>query len=262
MKEGIVFEIARAAMNDGPGIRTTVFLKGCPLRCSWCHNPESQRFEIESGIDKEGNTVVYGRKMTADEVLEEVGKDLPFYRASGGGVTFSGGEPFAQPDFLEELCCRCKEEGISVCVDTSGCASENAVKRMIPYVDLFLLDYKQTGEEAYVRDTGMSGSQVIKMLELLQQAGKNVWLRCPIVPGYQDRREHFGAIAALERRFSCIRQVDLMFFHTLGHYKYCQLGITDPTEHIKPYSEEEKETLRKILQEEEAKNQNNSYKFT
>lgn len=252
MLKGIVFDIARAAMNDGPGIRTTVFFKGCPLRCPWCHNPESKRFQPEMVLDDTGKTVVYGREVTVDQVMDAIRQDIPFYRISGGGVTFSGGEPFSQPKFLEELCRQCQKEGISVCVDTSGYTPEETVRRILPYVDLVLLDYKQTGEWEHLKTVGVSLEPVLRTLTLLQQAEKPVWLRCPIVPGYQDNRAHLRAIAELEREFSCIRQVDLLFFHTLGRHKYRQLGLEDPTECLVPFSEEEKESFWRILNEYEA----------
>lgn len=247
MLKGIIFDIARAAMNDGPGIRTTVFFKGCPLRCPWCHNPESQRFELQTGIDDKGNPVSYGREVTVEQVMDAIRQDNSFYQISGGGVTFSEGEPLCQPKFLEELCRCCQKEGISVSVDTSGYAPEETVKRILPYVDLFLLDYKQTGESRHRRDTGVSAEPILRTLWLLQQAGKPVWLRCPIIPGYQDTPEHLRAIAELEKIFPCIQQVDLLFFHTLGRHKYQQLGLDDPTKDLKPYSEEEKETFWRIL---------------
>ena len=252
MLKGMIFDVARAAMDDGPGVRTTIFLKGCPLRCPWCHNPESQRFSRESARDKYGKPVVYGQELTPQEILAIAERDRSFYRLSGGGVTFSGGEPLAQVAFLAESCRLCHEAGLHVCVDTSGFASEEAVHAVMPYVDLFLLDYKQTGEERHERDVGVPLSPVLDTLALLRREGKRVWLRCPIVPGYQDRPEHFRAIAALEREYPCIERVELMVFHTLGRHKYAQLRRRDPTADLTPFTEEEKEAFWRMLNDDEA----------
>lgn len=252
MLRGMIFDVARAAMEDGPGIRTTIFLKGCPLRCPWCHNPESQLFLRESARDRYGRPVVYGQELTPREVLTLVERDRSFYSLSGGGVTFSGGEPLAQPEFLAESCRLCHEAGLHVCVDTSGFAREETVRAILPYVDLFLLDYKQTGAERHEQDVGVPLAPVLCTLSLLQREGKRVWLRCPIVPGYQDRPEHFHAIAALERDYPCIERVELMFFHTLGRHKYAQLRCRDPTAQLNPYSDEEKEAFWRMLNNEEA----------
>lgn len=139
---GMIFDVQRGSMQDGPGIRTTVFFKGCPLRCLWCHNPESRDPFFQSGTDERGNSVRYGRLISAGQLMEQLEEDLVFYHVSGGGVTFSGGEPLSQPDFLLELCRGCKERGISTCVETSGFAVPEVLERILPWVDLFLFDYK------------------------------------------------------------------------------------------------------------------------
>jgi pyruvate formate lyase activating enzyme len=135
MVKGVIFNIQRFSVNDGPGIRTTIFLKGCPLSCGWCHNPEGRQFE-PSAIN--GNEI--GSELTTGELLTEIGKDRIFYEESGGGVTFSGGEPLAQPEFLEEMLTRCRDNGFHSAIDTSGYADKALFKKILPITDLFLFD--------------------------------------------------------------------------------------------------------------------------
>ncbi len=134
---GIIFNIQQFSVNDGPGIRTTVFFKGCPLGCWWCHNPESKSFDIEK---INGKTL--GQEYTVDELFKEIEKDRIFYEESNGGVTFSGGEPFSQPKFLKEILVRCKKNGISTAIDTSGYIDTNILKQFVKITDLFLYDLK------------------------------------------------------------------------------------------------------------------------
>lgn len=247
-RSGVVFDISTGAMNDGPGIRTTVFLKGCPLSCAWCHNPESQNYMPETGQKADGSTVTYGRYMRVSEIMKTVRRDLPFYQRSGGGVTFSGGEPLAQPAFLKALVEACYEEQIPVCLDTSGYGSRQVLGEIADKVDLFLFDYKQTGEAQHLRDTGVSSSLIRENLEFLDQKKKRVWLRCPIVPGYQDCEEHFAAIAALKKKHPCIERVDLMPFHILGRHKYRELGKSDPTLTVEAVTKEKEAEYKRRLE--------------
>ena len=244
---GMIFDVQRGSMQDGPGIRTTVFFKGCPLRCLWCHNPESRDPFFQSGTDERGNSVRYGRLISAGQLMEQLEEDLVFYHVSGGGVTFSGGEPLSQPDFLLELCRGCKERGISTCVETSGFAAPEVLERILPWVDLFLFDYKETGRERFRREIGVSPETILGNLARLDAAGKRIWLRCPIVPGYQDRTEHFERIAALSRRYICVEKVELLPFHSLGRHKYRQLNLEDPTEKTPVPSEKQVEDWKKQL---------------
>ncbi len=244
--QGIIFNIQRFCVNDGPGIRTTVFLKGCPLSCVWCHNPESQRFEPEilfykdkctgcgrcrgiTAADRDfvcfnGAKEICGKTVTADEVTAEVLKDKPFYENSGGGVTLSGGEPLAQYDFSLELLKKAKANGIHTAVETCGYAERSKILEIAKYVDLFLFDCKETDPELHKEYTGFDNKVILENLKALSDTGSKIILRCPIIPGFNDRAEHFKGISEAADKFSGIVHIEIEPFHPLGESKYSALG--------------------------------------
>jgi pyruvate formate lyase activating enzyme len=269
MADGIVFDIQHYAVHDGPGIRTLVFLKGCPLRCAWCCNPESQTFEPEllhaslkcrshlacsavcpngavrragdgpsfdratcltcSGhpcVDAcpSGALSVAGARMTADQVMARVAADRAFYANSGGGVTFSGGEPFAQPEFLRDLLARSKSLRIHTAVETCGYVEPDVFEAMEPLVDLFLFDFKVLDPVRHRESTGVTNEVVLGNLEsLAAKRAKDITVRVPLVPGFTDDRENLAAAAAHLRRLG-LRRVELMPYHPFGMDKYAALG--------------------------------------
>lgn len=240
--DGTVFNIQKFCVNDGPGIRTTVFLKGCPLKCLWCHNPESQAVspEIMFYADKcmgcgrcaeltagDSDFVCFnsakeicGKTMSAQEVISEVLKDKIFYENSGGGMTLSGGEPLYQYDFAMELLMKAKENRLHTAVETCGFISGERLKKISEYTDLFLFDYKETNSDLHKEYTGVGNETVISNLELLNRLSKQIILRCPIIPGYNDREEHFDGICAVADRLENILHVELEPYHSLGNGKY------------------------------------------
>jgi glycyl-radical enzyme activating protein len=271
MESGILFDIQRFGLHDGPGIRTVVFFKGCPLRCKWCHNPESQlrqpqiRFRAgacvlcgscapiceqgahhisESGhqYDHERCTVcgrcageclfealqITGKRWSVEEVMAEVRRDQNYYATSGGGMTLTGGEPLAQPEFCLELLVAARAEGIHTCVETSGYAPKRVIERILPLADLFLYDYKATGDEQHQALTGVPSQRILENLGFLVNQGARVWLRCPLVSGVNDTSEHLRGIAALSRQFPQIEQIELMPYHNIGSGKYAEWRLTNP----------------------------------
>lgn len=222
---GILFDIQRFCTKDGPGIRTTVFFKGCPLRCLWCHNPESQRSCIEEMCRaKEEGAELCGKEYTLAEVLEILEKDRLFYENSQGGITLSGGEPLFQGDFALALMKAIKEQGFHLALETCGMAEEGLIHQTAEWVDLYLYDFKESDPVRHKEYTGAENQKILQNLALLDQLGKAVILRCPIIPGYNDREEHFAAIAALAERFSSIRKVQVEPYHSFGADKYRRLG--------------------------------------
>ena len=244
--KGTIFNIQRFCVNDGPGIRTTVFLKGCPLSCVWCHNPESQRFEPEilfykdkctgcgrckcvTAADRDfvcfnGAKEICGKTVSANEVTAEVLKDKPFYKNSGGGVTLSGGEPLAQYDFSLELLKKAKENGIHTAIETCGYAEKSKILEIAKYVDLFLFDCKETDPELHKKYTGVDNKIILDNLKALSNAGSKIILRCPIIPGFNDRAEHFKGISETAEKFIGIEHIEIEPFHPLGESKYSALG--------------------------------------
>ena len=267
MHTGLVFDIQRFAIHDGPGIRTTVFLKGCPLHCVWCHNPESQapgmeifylpekcigcqacgdvcpegahHFEDDThSLDRaicvrcgactlecySGGLERVGQEMSVEAVLAEVLKDQPFYRTSGGGLTLSGGEPMQQFDFTRALLLAAKEAGLHTCLETSGCSSRERYLEIAPLVDLFLFDVKETDPELHRQFTGVSNQAIRSNLLALDQSGARLILRCPLIPGLNDRPEHFAGICELANQLKNVVEIHILPYHPLGTSKSQRLG--------------------------------------
>lgn len=228
---GIIFDIQRCCYHDGPGIRTTVFLKGCNLNCAWCHNPES--FSIKPQLH-------YGEEKSASEVLKVILKDKAYYDESGGGVTFSGGEPTMQPKFLLELLQLSKEHGLHTCLETNGYVPLETLQKITPYVDMFLLDYKVTDEDDLKKYTGARDGLWSSTIEYLEQMGKPVILRMPIIPGINDNEAHFAKAKSLKGEYSVIQKLEIMPYHSIGADKWNQLGLTYTLSHLDSASPEQK----------------------
>ena len=253
MPKAMIFDIQRNSFVDGPGIRTTVFFKGCNLRCKWCHNPESQSFEKQMMFYKDkctgcgkcrevcpnhlqscdfcGKCELYcpaearkicGREYTSDEVLAEVIKDKAFYDNSGGGVTFSGGECMLQLDFLCEILKKCKSEGIHTAVDTAGNVPWKSFEKILPFTDLFLYDIKAFGAELHRKGTGVSNELILENLKNLSGRA-DIIVRIPVIGGYNDNDEEIRQIADFLKQIKIIK-AELLPYHAMGEHKYTALG--------------------------------------
>ena len=259
---GTVFNIQRYSLYDGPGVRTTVFLKGCPARCWWCHNPESQLpppeiacsqnrciacdaclLACQNGIKPEasctlcaaccdacptGAREIVGREMTVGEVLTSVLRDRMFFEDSGGGVTFSGGEPLSQPEFLKELLVQCKRHEIHSAVDTAGLCSTEQLLAIAPLADLFLFDLKCLDAERHLSGTGIGNRAILGNLERLAGAHDNIWLRIPVVPGFNDSALEMQNMATLAAETPGVRQVWLLPYHAGWAAKPARFGKEEP----------------------------------
>lgn len=225
--EGIIFDIKKYALHDGPGIRTTVFFKGCSLRCWWCHNPEGQHPGIESfSIDEKAQESI-GRKVTVDEVMHEIEKDIIFYDQSGGGVTFSGGEALLQPEFLQELLRRSREKGIHTTLDTCGAVATKWFRAIIDLVDVFLYDLKLVDEQDHIKYTGKSNKLILRNLYFLSNCGVHMNIRIPVVPGITDTDINVNQLLALLSTLPGIREVNLLPYHRTAGSKYLRLHKLD-----------------------------------
>ena len=219
--KGIVFDIRRGVTKDGPGLRTSVFLKGCPLRCVWCHNPESQSPEIERAVTTDE---VCGREMSVEEVMDEVRRDKVFYASSGGGVTLTGGEPIMQGDFAFALASAAHKDGIHVAIDTSGFAPWAAFERMLSVVDLFLYDLKCMDSKRHRELTGVDNRAILENLRRLDDAGAKTWIRCPLAPGLNDSDEDLTVLKAFTSRLRNMEKLEICPYHPLGLEKYAKFG--------------------------------------
>lgn len=276
---GLILELQRFSVNDGPGIRTTVFLKGCPLRCLWCHNPESMSPVPEISYNAEkcracgncareqphchrmeagrhvfdraacdadaplpfcpgGALVRLGRWRESRDILEEVLKDKAFYEASGGGLTLSGGEPMLQFEFTLELLRAAKAQGLHCCLDTSGFADFEKYAQVLPFVDLFLYDIKETDPERHRAYTGVSNARILENLRLLDARGAKTILRCPIIPTLNERSDHFAGIASIANSLKNVVQIDLMPFHPWGRSKAHYVGRAYALDHLGAVTDE------------------------
>ena len=282
MSKGTIFNIQKFSINDGPGIRTTVFMKGCPLDCLWCHNPESKSAKPEIFYDEskcigcrgceavcsnkchEFTEKVHtynrtfctscgkcadacvtealetaGKLISAEDVIAEVLKDKAFYDNSGGGMTLSGGEPMAQAEFTLELLKNAKENGLHTCMETCGYAREEDYKRVAQYVDIFLFDYKETDPIKHKEFTRVSNELILNNLKMLDNLGKKIVLRCPIIPTLNDREDHLKGIADVANSLKNILEINIEPYHPLGKGKAQRLEKNYPLDEL-TFPEEEK----------------------
>jgi pyruvate formate lyase activating enzyme len=288
---GLIFDIKRFAVHDGPGIRTTVFFKGCPLHCSWCHNPESQsptpemmvranrcvrcgacfdvceqgavyRQELSYATDSARCTLcgaceevcyagareIVGREMTQAQVMAEIERDIPFYDESGGGVTFSGGEPLMQPDFLSALLQACRCASIHTALDTCGFAPWQTLDLVREHIDLFLYDLKLMDAARHRQHTGVSNRSILHNLEALSRAGHAIELRVPLLPGLNDDEENLSAIARFAATLPRLAGITLLPYHAAATEKYERLGRQYRLHGLRPPSDTSLTETTDVLQ--------------
>jgi pyruvate formate lyase activating enzyme len=287
----MIFDIQKYAIHDGPGIRTTVFFKGCPLHCWWCQNPEGQDPKpeliyrksrcIDCGecakncpqeaislvaehvsINRENCVLcdncsracpsdalsIAGEQMSVKEILEEIEKDITFFNESGGGVTFSGGEPLLQHDFLNTLLIECKERDIHTIVQTCGFAPYEVVDRMRDNVDLFLYDIKIMDDGKHRKYTGASNGQILENLKKLAENGSSIVVSFPIIPGINDDEKNVTRIAQFIRPLPNIEQVNLLPYHRAGIEKYKNLGKPYKLDRIQPPSDQRIKSIKEKIE--------------
>lgn len=285
MTTGLVFNIQRFSVHDGPGIRTTVFLKGCPMRCWWCHNPESQSTKPELLIQENlcltcgacaeacphfdfdpnnpspapidnprctkcgacveacpsGARQMIGKEMSVQELDKEILADRIFFDDSGGGVTFSGGEPLVQFEFLKAALQKCREREVHTAVDTCGHVAKKDLLAVAPLTDLFLFDIKHMDNRRHMDITGLPNTVILDNLKALSSVHKNIWIRVPVIPGVNDSLENMSATAELAASTAGVQRITLLPYHNTGVHKFKRTGkpylleeVRSPgTEHLK-----------------------------
>ena len=242
---GLIFNIQKFSIHDGPGIRTTVFFKGCPLQCRWCSNPESQNRYARRTEGME-DPAFRGRRYTVDEVMALVRQDKPFYERSGGGMTFSGGDVLQQAEFAADLADAAHREGIHVAAETEGYASEEKFRLLAEHVDLLLYDFKHADREIHFQNTGVYNDRILENLKLAVLWQKPVIARIPVIPGFNaspgDAALMADALAGMG-----VTEVHLLPFHQLGETKYEKLGVSYAMKGVPQLHPEELEDCREAF---------------
>ncbi|MFC2021411.1 glycyl-radical enzyme activating protein [Chloroflexota bacterium] len=290
--KGTIFNIQKFSVHDGPGIRTTVFMKGCPLRCQWCANSESLNPQPESGIIRDNcnncgrcidvcpveaisiskvniihfdRTIcdacgdcaaicptdaitIYGKQVTVDEVFSEINRDKAFYDGSGGGVTVSGGEPLRQAEFTGILFQKCREHGISTCLDTSGYADTTDLKKVLDFTDYVLFDIKHMDNEQHCRYTRMSNDLILANARIIAERGVEVLFRIPLVENVNDSIQNITATARFIKSLGNGSAVELLPYHRLGAGKYRTLDLDYPGKEFTAPSAEKIESVKHIFE--------------
>ncbi|MBQ8298090.1 MAG: pyruvate formate lyase-activating protein [Ruminococcus sp.] len=221
---------------DGPGVRYVVFFQGCPLRCLYCHNPDTWDFKG-------------GREVTADELLEEYDSYKEFLKS--GGITVTGGEPMAQPEFLAELFAKAKQKGIHTCIDTSGIMfkpdSHEKIDKILENTDLLMLDIKHIDDEEHKKLTGMSNRNILAFAEYLCEKNIELWVRHVVVPGITDNKEYLFKLGEFLAHLKNVKALDVLPYHDMGKVKYKNLGIDYPLEGVEPLPKEKAVEARDVI---------------
>ena len=246
--KGRIFNIQRFSIHDGPGIRTIVFFKGCYMRCAWCCNPESQEYNCQTLVEN-GKEKLVGKDVTVEEVLNEVLLDMPYYRRSNGGVTLSGGEILAQPDFARDLLRACKEHGLHTAIESSGNADYSEIEKILPYLDLFLLDIKHVDSEKHKKFTTASNERILENAKKIANSDVELIIRTPVIPTFNDTPLEIKAISKFASSLPNVKEHHLLPYHRLGQDKYAGLNREYTLSHITPPSKEKMEYLLSIAEE-------------
>lgn len=288
--KGIVFDLQRFSLHDGPGIRTIVFLKGCPLACRWCSNPESQQRDPQLmfisnncigckrcisvcsvgaldfsnpfpiNYDKcracgkcvrvcySGALNMAGAAKTVEDVLAELKKDTVHYRRSGGGITLSGGESLVQAEFAEQLLKGCKANGWHTAIETTAFANEEALKRVLPWLDLVLLDIKHMDHNKHKEYTGQSNEIILRNARIIARSNVPTIIRVPVIPGFNDSVENIQAIANFACSLENVKEMHLLPYHRLGQNKYKYLNREYKAKDLTPLTDENVGPLKKVVE--------------
>ena len=244
-----IFNIQRFSIHDGPGIRTTVFFKGCPLNCTWCSNPESQIFtpeEIWDNIKK--GYVITGEYMKVKDITDIIMKDIDYYNESGGGVTLSGGEVLAQSEFALELLDECRKMGIHTACETAAYVNEETFRDFISHVDLVIVDIKHYDEEKHKAKTGVGLELILKNIKYVVETKKDMILRLPVIPGYNDSLEDAENFVSLLKNYG-IQEIEILPFHQFGKNKYKFLNRKYEFENSKQIKKEDLAAYVEIFNE-------------
>lgn len=244
--KGRIFDIQRFSVHDGPGIRTIVFLKGCPLRCKWCCNPESQNFEIEEMV-LNGKKKTVGRDVTAGEVIEEVERDFIYYSRSGGGLTLSGGESLTQPQFAEALLALAHQKGINTAMESTGFADYSTIEKILPHLNLYLMDIKHIDSEKHKAFTGQYNDKILANAQRIARSSTKLIIRTPVIPGFNDTEEEIRAIAKFAASLPGVEEHHLLPYHRIGSDKYKGLGRDYSLAHIEPPPQEKMNKLLDVV---------------
>jgi len=256
--KGLIFSIKRYSIHDGPGIRVTVFMKGCPLSCWWCHNPEGISNEPEevAEIKRIGKKEFAVKKMAGeyyepDDIVELLERDRVFIERSGGGVTFSGGEPLMQPDFILETLKKCRRAGFHTAIDTSGYFPSELIGEILPYTSLFLYDLKHMDPLKHEKFTGVTNALILKNLRLLLNSDADIMLRIPVIPGINDDDKHLAELRNYinELKKGKIKMINLLPYHKIGASKYRKLNREDRMKEYRTPSPERMKELKNFFSE-------------
>lgn len=258
--KAIITDIQRFSLHDGPGIRTTVFFKGCNLRCAWCHNPETltapaqEAFypakcihcgHCETGCPTGARTTI-GREVTVGDVLNAVLPDKPYYDASQGGITLSGGEPLMHADFAAELLKACREAGIKTAIETNLSFPWDQIEKLVPWLDEIYFDIKLFDSAEHEKWTGSGNERILDNARRLSETGVPMIVRTPLIPGATDSDENVAAIAAFVSKLPHVRYYELLNYNVLAKAKYEPVGLTYALDNAQPLPQNRLEALRKL----------------
>lgn len=244
--KGRIFDIQRYSVHDGPGIRTVVFLKGCFLRCKWCCNPESQSYDVQT-MKVAAKDRIIGKDITVEEVLDEVLKDRNYYFKSGGGITLSGGEVLFQPDFTTSLLKIFKENGLHTAIESTAFAKFETIQRVLPYLDLYLMDIKHMDDIKHKAYTGQSNKIILENARRIADSGMHLIIRVPVIPGFNDTEIEIRQIAEFTESLGTVHELHLLPYHRLGQDKYEGLGMDYALKGIEPFTEESMQNLLQVV---------------